>query len=128
LARAWLGQQAEGLGKDRHGPPFIRIGQDGAHKPACTQMVMMLAVGVETGFKRSSCASCGSATLKAAQARCGRKLRKDQGHEMIPALEPFVIGVACVPADDGVELPPVNGCQQLAKNAKGKAHASPFLF
>jgi hypothetical protein len=47
---------------------------------------------------------------------------------MIPALEPFVIGVPRMPGYDRAELPPVDGGKQLAKNARSKAHASPSFF
>src|SRR5207244_12173982 len=43
--------QAEGLGEDRHGPPFVGIGQGRAHQRTAAEMVMMLAMGVPPGFQ-----------------------------------------------------------------------------
>src|ERR1019366_847631 len=75
---------------------------------------MMLAAGVPAGFQT-------------AQAVAGAELGKHQRHQMVPAAERFIVSVGTVTRDERLELPAIDGCQQLAENARCIAHA-PFLF
>src|ERR1039457_570595 len=75
---------------------------------------MMLAAGVPAGFQT-------------AQAVAGAELGKHQRHQMVPAAERFNESVGTVTLDERLELPAIDGCQQLAENARSIASA-PFLF
>ena len=77
-------------------------------------MVMMLAVSVP-------------ADRQAAQAVGGAELSEDQRHQVVPAAEQLVVGVARVAVDDRLKLPPVDGFQKLAEQARREAHAPSFF-
>ena len=107
-------KQAESLGKDGKGPPPARIRQRRTPQQAAAEMVVVLAVGVPAGFQ-------------AAQAVGTAELGEDQHHQMIPARERLVVGVSAVAIHSRLETAPIDRFNQLAKNARPKAHA-PFLF
>jgi hypothetical protein len=75
---------------------------------------MVLAIGVPAGFQ-------------AAKARRAAELSIDQHHQMVPALERFVIGIPVVAIHNRLEAATIDRFNQLAKNARRKAHA-PFPF
>lgn len=109
-----VSHQAERLGKSRYGTPLVGIRQGRPHRRIAGEMVMMLAVGVPVGFQP-------------ARGGAPTELRLDLRHQMVPAPERFVVGIAVVTLDDLLELTSVDVFKQLSENARCKAHA-PFLF
>jgi hypothetical protein len=102
--------QAEGLGEERNGSPFVRIGQGRAHQRTAAQMVMILAVGVPTRFQ-------------APQADGRAELGVEQRQQMVPAGKRFDVGIAGVTRNERLELAPLDGFQQLTKDARCEVHA-----
>jgi hypothetical protein len=72
-------------------------------------MVMMLAVRVPARFQT-------------AQTAGGAELSKDQGHQMLPAFEGFVVSIAIVTVHNSLKLTPVDGFKKLAEDARCKAY------
>src|SRR6202158_6341420 len=76
-------------------------------------MIMLMRVGVKGDFGPTQ-------TLYPTQ------LRADQRHQMIPALERLVVGIAVVPLHDLPKLPPINRFEEVYKDAIQISHARPL--
>jgi hypothetical protein len=99
------GDQAESLGKHRHGAAFAGIRQRRTPQRCAAQVIVVLDIGIP-------------ALQQAAQAPGAAQLGIDQRHQMIPASERLVIGVAIVPVDDRLERPPVDDFQQGGEDGR----------
>jgi len=104
------GQHRKDPGKDFRRPASIGIRQGRASQLANTDMVMMIAVGVE------------------AQNQCPQttgmiELGTDESHQMIPTGERLIVGVPFAALDDGGKLPAINGFKKARENASSEAHA-----
>src|SRR5215203_2498601 len=81
--------------------------------PADVHVIVRVEVGVE-------------ANLQPTQAVQVAELCVDQRHQMIPALERFVVGVTVQPVHNCLRLPTVDGFKQIPKDAIPKVHVRPF--
>ena len=73
-------------------------------------MIMLMGVGVKSDFDPS-------------QARDAAQLGTDQRHQMIPAFEGFVVGIAVMPLNNLSKLPSIDRFEEVSKNAIEVAHA-----
>lgn len=110
LSIGHTGQHGENASEDLRRPANIGIRQSRAGQRISTEMVMMIAVGIETQDQRP-------------QATGMIELGIDESHQMIPAGEGFVVGVTLEALDDGGKLPAINGFKKAGENARSEAHA-----
>src|SRR6266478_8450307 len=76
-------------------------------------MIMLMGICLNSGFD-------------SAKARDLAQLRADHRHQMVPALERFVVGIAVMPLDNFPKLPSINRFEELHKDAIHVLHARPF--
>ena len=108
-----LDQPGEDLGENADRPARIGVRQCRSGEFAGAQVVMVLRVGVEGRFQRPETFNPG-------------QLRIAQRHEMIPALERFVVGVPVVPVHNLLKLLTIDRFEQTRNDAIGKSHARSF--
>src|SRR6202043_1588001 len=80
-----------------------------ARELAHAEMIMLMGVCVERGFE-------------AAQAIDPAQLGEDQRHQMIPAVERFVVGIAIETFHNRAELPPIDRFEEARKDAIAVSH------
>ena len=109
-----LRQHREGLRKNPDRTAGVRIRQGRAGQLADIQMIVMMGVRIE-------------AQLEPAQAAGTAELCKDQRHQMVPAFEGLVVGVAVVPVHDRLKPPSIDRFKKASQNAIDIEHARPLL-
>src|SRR5712691_8594426 len=107
-------QPGEGLAEDRQRAAGIGIGQGRARQRADPEMVVVMGVGVPR-------------RLQGAQTRDPAKLGIDQRHQMVPAAERLVVGIAGVTIHKRVKPTPRDRLEKTAKSAIAVTHARSFL-
>src|ERR1700720_1001125 len=110
----YLRQHREGLRKNPDRAARVRIREGRTGEFADIQMIVMMGVRIE-------------AELEPTQALHMAQLCEDQGHQVVPALERFVVGVAVVPVHDRLEPPPIDQLEKTSKDAIDVVHARPLL-
>ena len=88
----------------------IGIRQRRAAQLARAQMVVVLRIGVETGYHLT-------------QAVITAELRTDRRDQVIPTLERLVVGISIQTIHSRLKLPPIDRFKQPSKNAIAKPHA-----
>ena len=109
-----LRQHGEGFRENADRTPRICIRECRASNLAHTQMIMLMGIGVRVHCDPSQ-------TLDPAQ------LGAHHRHQMIPALERFVVGIAVMPLHDLPKLPSIDRIEEFPKDAINVSHARPFL-
>jgi len=69
---------------------------------------------------------CLNSGFDSAKARDPAQLGADHRHQMVPALERLVVGIAVMPLDDFPKLPPIDRFEELPKDAIHVLHARSF--
>ena len=108
-----LRQHGEGFRENAHRTTCIRTRERRARSLAHTQMIMLMGVRLKGGFD-------------SAQACDPAQLGGHHRHEMIPAFERLVVGIAVMPLDDFPKLPSIDRFEELPKDAIHVMHARPF--
>src|SRR6267154_3541929 len=76
-------------------------------------MIMLMGIGIKGHFDP-------------AQARDAAQLGADQRHQMIPAFERLVVGIALVPLHNSPKLPSIERFEEVPKDASKVSHARPL--
>ena len=107
-------EHGEGLAEDRQRAAAVGIGQRRTSQLADPQMIVMVGIGVPR-------------RLQPAKAAGAAELGIDQRHQMIPAAERLVVGIAAMAIHNRVEPPTSDRLEKIAKDAIAVAHARSFL-
>ena len=109
----FLRQHGEGFRENAHWTTCIRTRERRARNVPRPQMIMLMGV-------------CLKGRLDSAQACDPAQLSAHHRHEMIPAFERFVVGIAVMLLDDFSKLPSINRFEELPKDAIHVLHARSF--
>ena len=96
--------------EDRNRAALVGIGQSRTRQWSAVQMIMVIGLGIEASLQRP-------------QTGRPRKLRINQSHQMLPAVEALAIGIGSMLRHTGLKPPAINGFEERSKDAGSEAHA-----